>query len=134
MPNNCRGCRIDKEDRDMKGKERKATHYRFRRDLQSRNCLHLWRFSFWLFLIAFLNVAGCDNLLTKPPPEGDDFVTPFDGMSFDLNRTFVLGDEAFEKVFTVEEGLGPILTTPVAKVVTLQMAVGPQIRHSFDLA
>ena len=92
----------------MKEKARNTTKYRLRRDLEPRNCLHLWRFSFWLFLIAFLNVAGCDNLLTKPPPEGDDFVTPFDGMSFDLNRTFVLGDEAFEKVFTVEEGLGPI--------------------------
>ena len=92
----------------MKEKARKSTKCRLRRDLQHRNCLHLWRFSFWMFLIVLLNVAGCDNLLTKPPPEGDDFETPFDELSFDLNRTFALGDEAFEKVFTVEEGLGPI--------------------------
>ena len=70
--------------------------------------LNLWRFPFWLLLIALMGLGGCDTLFTKPPPKGDDFETPFDGLSFDLNRTFVLGDEAFEKVFTVEEGLGPI--------------------------
>lgn len=68
----------------------------------------LGQFPFWLLLIALMALSGCDSLFTKPPPEGDDFETPFDGLSFDLNKTFVLGDEAFEKVFTVEEGLGPI--------------------------
>ena len=70
--------------------------------------LNLQPFPFWLLLIALMGLGGCDSLFTKPPPEGDDFETPFEGLSFDLNRTFALGDEAFEKVFTVEEGLGPI--------------------------
>ena len=89
----------------MKEKARKFAGFKLYRCF---DFLNLRRFPFWLLLIALMGLGGCDNLFTRPPPEGDDFVTPFDGLPFDLNRTFVLGDEAFEKVFTVEEGLGPI--------------------------
>ena len=53
-------------------------------------------------------MAGCDNLFTKPAAEGDDFETPFDELSHDLNTTFAEGDENLERVFTVADGLGPI--------------------------
>ena len=35
-------------------------------------------------------------------------MTPFDMLSYDLNATFIRGEEAFQKAFLVEEGLGPI--------------------------
>ncbi len=57
---------------------------------------------------VFLGVLGCDTLMTETPPAGDDFESPFDGMSHDLNLAFAAGDENFERFFTVEEGLGPI--------------------------
>jgi CxxC motif-containing protein (DUF1111 family) len=46
--------------------------------------------------------------MTETPTVGDDFTTPFDGISGDLNTVFAVGDEAFERVFTVSEGLGPL--------------------------
>ena len=72
----------------MKEKARKCTECKLYRCF---DCLNLWRFPFWLLLIALMGLGGCDTLFTKPPPEGDDFEMPFDGLSFDLNRTFVLG-------------------------------------------
>ena len=76
---------------------------------------------FYIFFVAFIAVAfinGCDGrfkpsqLMTpqddvvEPPP--GDFETPFEMLSSDLSATFARGEEAFMKVFTVEEGLGPI--------------------------
>lgn len=40
--------------------------------------------------------------------ERDNFTTPFGMLSYDLNATFIRGEGAFQKVFLVEEGLGPI--------------------------
>jgi CxxC motif-containing protein (DUF1111 family) len=51
---------------------------------------------------------GCDRIVTERPAAGDDFESPLDGMSHDLNAVFALGDENFERAFTVGEGLGPI--------------------------
>ena len=59
-------------------------------------------------LAAALSLGACDSIMTGPPPAGDDFESPFDGMTHDLNLAFAEGDENFERVFTVEEGLGPI--------------------------
>lgn len=53
-------------------------------------------------------LAGCDNLMTTQPTAGDDFVSPFEDLSPGLNNMFLRGDENFERVFTVAEGLGPI--------------------------
>ena len=58
--------------------------------------------------IALLGTLGCDSILTDTPPKGDDFESPLEGMSQDLNAVFALGDENFERAFTVGEGLGPI--------------------------
>ena len=44
--------------------------------------------------------------IVEPPP--GDFETPFEMLPSDLSATFARGEEAFMKVFTVEEGLGPI--------------------------
>ena len=57
---------------------------------------------------AFLGSMGCDTLMTGLPPAGDDFETPYEGLSHDLNLAFAEGDENFEHAFTVAEGLGPI--------------------------
>ena len=67
----------------------------------------------WLLRISamaalFLSSMGCDSLMTGLPPAGDDFETPFEGLSHDLNLAFAEGDENFEHAFTAAEGLGPI--------------------------
>ncbi len=61
-----------------------------------------------VLLTVFMGAMGCDTIMTETPPAGDDFETPFEGMSHDLNAAFAAGDENFERAFTVEEGLGPI--------------------------
>jgi CxxC motif-containing protein (DUF1111 family) len=61
-----------------------------------------------MLLVCGVVLFGCDTLMTETPTAGDDFVSPFDGMSPDLNAAFLRGDENFERAFTVEEGLGPI--------------------------
>lgn len=61
----------------------------------------------WMLIVAAMTY-GCDTLMTDQPPAGDDFESPLDGLSNDLNAVFAAGDENFEKGFTVGEGLGPI--------------------------
>ena len=73
---------------------------------------------FFLALIALVSIHGCDSRIKLPqliipqdenvePPPGN-FETPFEMLTSDLSATFARGEEAFMKVFTVEEGLGPI--------------------------
>ena len=52
-------------------------------------------------------IFGCGDLLAETPPEGD-FETLFDGLPLAFNASFLPGDENFEKVFRVADGLGPI--------------------------
>ena len=59
-------------------------------------------------LILLSGAVGCDRILTDRPSAGDDFESPLEGMPHDLNAVFALGDENFERAFTVSEGLGPI--------------------------
>ena len=73
---------------------RRASQARFRR----RHAVFTWQIRSVFVLIALLSIIGCDSLFTKPPEAGDDFETPFEGMSFDLNATFAQGDEAFDPV------------------------------------
>ena len=61
-----------------------------------------------LMMIPCLWLVACDTFMTETPTAGDDFESPFDGLSHDLNVQFLEGDENFGRVFTVEEGLGPI--------------------------
>lgn len=59
-------------------------------------------------LIMGLVYLGCDGLMTEKPVGGNDFESPLQDMSRELNAVFLLGDENFEKVFTPATGLGPI--------------------------
>lgn len=62
--------------------------------------------------LCLLTAIACDTLLTEEPPAGESFDGPLDGLSDELGRMFVRGDENFERVFAVVEGLGPIFNQP----------------------
>ena len=64
----------------------------------------------WPCLAGLLGLAlmGCDAMMTRLPTAGDDFESPLEGLSRDLNAAFVEGDGNFERAFSVAEGLGPI--------------------------
>ena len=57
---------------------------------------------------VLFGLSACDTIMTETPTAGDDFVTPFDGLSHNLNFQFAKGDENFERPFLPEDGLGPI--------------------------
>ncbi|MFT5373271.1 MAG: CxxC motif-containing protein (DUF1111 family) [Candidatus Latescibacterota bacterium] len=61
-----------------------------------------------LLFVVGLVCLGCDALMTEKSVAGNDFESPLEGMSRELNVVFLLGDENFEKVFTPAAGLGPI--------------------------
>ncbi len=72
----------------------------------------------FLVLFAVISLGGCNEMVQVAKPliqdevdlerEGDNYTTPFDMLSYDLSATFIRGEEAFQKVFLVEDGLGPI--------------------------
>ena len=69
-------------------------------------------YTFFVVSIVLTVFSGCNDMIILPKPviefENDNFETPFDMLSPDLRATFTRGEEAFMKVFTIEEGLGPI--------------------------
>ena len=93
--------RTNREKRDLKESKSPVVYAHHHSLIQF--CL-----SSCVLVLMLLSLAGCDSLFTKSPTAGDDFETPFDDLSFDLNATFAQGDENFERAFTVEDGLGPI--------------------------
>ena len=72
----------------------------------------------FLVLFAVISLGGCNEMVQVAKPliqdevdlerEGDNYTTPFDMLSYDLSATFIRGEEAFQKAFLVEDGLGPI--------------------------
>ena len=58
-------------------------------------------------LLFFISLSGC-GLLTEAPLDPDTLEAPFEGMTNTLNAAFGRGDENFDHVFTINEGLGPI--------------------------
>ncbi len=70
----------------------------------------------FLILMVLISFTGCSDRINVRFPiiidegefERDNFTTPFGMLSSDLNATFIRGEEAFQKAFLVEEGLGPI--------------------------
>lgn len=60
-----------------------------------------------LLVFTAIVMCSCDFVWTAPPPEGQDFETPLDGLSGEQLATFAAGDEHFERVFSPAEGLGP---------------------------
>ncbi len=63
-------------------------------------------------LALSLGVIACDTLFTEPPVDGETFDAPIAGLSKVELAAFVRGDEAFGKMFTVREGLGPLFNQP----------------------
>ena len=70
---------------------------------------------FCIVFIVLISMNGCDGRTKLIIPGADNvepargnFETPFEMLPSDLRATFTRGEEAFMKVFTVEEGLGPI--------------------------
>ncbi len=57
-------------------------------------------------------VSGCDVLFTEPVAEGEAFDQPLPGLTPAQRLAFARGDVAFEKTFSVAEGLGPIFNQP----------------------
>ena len=52
--------------------------------------------------------ASCERILPQAPESSDTIAEPIDGLTPYQTAIFVEGDELFAKVFTPEEGLGPI--------------------------
>lgn len=71
---------------------------------------------FWIILAAVLVVPGiiinCEGQLTRPLPLGESFEETLPNLPDFLNAAFARGDEAFDRVFTVSEGLGPTFNQP----------------------
>lgn len=51
---------------------------------------------------------GCDSVLTRAPDDGDVLDAPFPGLASDLQIMFNQGDANFERVFSIDTGLGPL--------------------------
>ncbi|MEK6755375.1 MAG: di-heme oxidoredictase family protein [Bacteroidota bacterium] len=65
-----------------------------------------------LGILLAVHLAGCDTLFTEPVAEGEAFDQPLPGLTRAQRLAFARGDEAFEHVFSVKEGLGPIFNQP----------------------
>ena len=72
---------------------------------------------FYIFFVAFVvltSIIGCDGrvdipqMMTSINENIDNYEMPFNMLPSDMRDTFMRGEEAFMKAFTVEEGLGPI--------------------------
>lgn len=71
-----------------------------------------WRKSVPPLVLILSAVVGCgESLFTSLPPDGDTFDAPLD-VAPGLLASFGRGDEQFERVFTVSEGLGPLFNQP----------------------
>jgi CxxC motif-containing protein (DUF1111 family) len=55
-----------------------------------------------------LYAVGCDKLLTSPPPLGERFDQPMEGLDNGELGDFQDGQTQFRKSFTITEGLGPV--------------------------
>ncbi|TAK60772.1 MAG: thiol oxidoreductase [Bacteroidetes bacterium] len=64
------------------------------------------------FCLLFSCIIGCDTFFTSTPEQGETFDQPLDGLTPEQQLAFVRGDEAFEKRFSFNEGLGPIFNQP----------------------
>jgi len=53
-------------------------------------------------------LIGCEKLLPPAPEPGDTIAEPTNGLTMAQMSHFIEGDELFAKIYTAEEGLGPI--------------------------
>ena len=63
-----------------------------------------------LSLIGLLIIAmvGCQKFLPPAPDPGDTIAEPTEGLAPAQLASFLEGDELFAKVYSPEEGLGPV--------------------------
>ena len=67
------------------------------------------KISYALFTGLFASaIVGCEKLLPPAPEPGETIAEPTAGLSMAQMSHFIEGDELFAKIFTEEEGLGPI--------------------------
>ena len=53
-------------------------------------------------------LVGCEKLLPPAPEPGETIAEPTNGLTMAQMSHFIEGDELFAKIYTAEEGLGPI--------------------------
>lgn len=70
------------------------------------------RHSVVIILVLSVLLASCEALFTEAPEPGEAFDEPLEGLTMQQRAAFARGDEAFAKIFTVKEGLGPIFNQP----------------------
>lgn len=62
-----------------------------------------------IYLITF--VISCDTFAPDEPDDMDILDGPVEGLSFEQQRLFLAGDNAFGVIFTPSTGLGPVFVT-----------------------
>jgi len=62
-----------------------------------------------IYLITF--VISCDTFAPDGPEDMDILDGPVEGLSFEQQRLFLAGDNAFSVIFTPANGLGPVFVT-----------------------
>lgn len=70
--------------------------------------IFIYLFSIGIFFIVTITLDSCDFFLTSPVADDQTLDGPIDGLTPDQLRIFIEGDEQFGKVFSFNEGLGPI--------------------------
>ena len=63
---------------------------------------------FFLTLASMVTLHSCDFLLTPAVSDDETLDGPIEGLTNEQLQMFFLGDEQFNKVFSFNEGLGPI--------------------------
>lgn len=74
----------------------------------ARKPSYKWLFPAVFFFVALLFGVGCDPVMPSGPASEDRLDEPIEGLTGDQMDLHVQGDEDFAKVFSKEDGLGPI--------------------------
>lgn len=62
-----------------------------------------------LFIVFLLIAAGaCEYMAPAEPEEYEELDGPIEGLRYEEQKQFRAGDIAFDEVFTIEKGLGPV--------------------------
>lgn len=59
-------------------------------------------------ILACLILTSCEEFAPGPPAGYEELDEPIDGLSVEEQRRHSAGDTQFDKVYTIEEGLGPV--------------------------
>lgn len=69
------------------------------------------KYQFFGFILAFLSLAACAELLSDPPKPEETLAEPIEGLSPTQLQTHLAGDAEFARQFGETEGLGPIFVS-----------------------